>query len=187
MYYVRTHAHTQTSTHTNTHENTRMCTHIPTHLLILQYFSDPNLGGFQETLDFCPIDFVSNYTTTASALVLTIHSSRALCRWWHTYVCGGVWCMVSIVSFISVWTLIVGAYFYQITCRHLVTANDQETSVCCRLTDLVILDLEEYFYTLQYWWMFNIILLLCRWQCVYGDCGSHLKMCKFSNHDQLGI
>ena len=53
----------------------------------------------------------------------------------------------AIVSIISVWTLIVDTYFYLITCRHLVTANDQETSVRCRLTDLLILDLEEYFYT----------------------------------------
>ena len=47
----------------------------------------------------------------------------------------------------SVWTLIVGTHFYLITCRHFITANDQETSVCCRLTNLLILDLEEYLYT----------------------------------------
>ena len=58
--------HTNTHTHTRTHTHTPVL-HIHTHLLILQYFSDPNLGGFQETLDFCPIHLVSNYTTTASA------------------------------------------------------------------------------------------------------------------------
>ena len=66
------------------------------------------------------------------------------------------------VSNVSVWTLIVGAYFYLITCRHLDTANDQETSVCCILTDLLILNLEEYLYTLQHSCMYDVILLLCR-------------------------
>ena len=167
MYYVRTHAHTQTSTHTNTHENTRMCTHIPTHLLILQYFSDPNLGGFQEILDFCPINIVSNYTVTASARYY--NSSRTL--------------EIHISVDINCWY----TYFYLITCRHLVTANDQETSVCCILTDLLIHDLEEYLSTLQHWCMFDVMLLVCRWQCVYGDFGSHFKMCGLWNPDQLGI
>ena len=50
----------------------------------------------------------------------------------------------AIVSSISVWAFIVGTHIYPFTCRHLVTANDQETSVCCILTDLLIHDLEEY-------------------------------------------
>ena len=49
-----------------------------------------------------------------------------------------------------------------ITCRHLVTANDQETSVCCILTNLLIVDLEEYLHTLEYLRMFNIMILVCR-------------------------
>ena len=76
MYDVCTHAHTNKHTHQHTQTNTRTCTHIHTHLLILQYFSDPNLGGVQETLDFCPINIVSNYTVTASACYY--NSSRTL-------------------------------------------------------------------------------------------------------------
>ena len=117
--------HTYTHTHTHAHTHTHTYTHTFTHL---QYFSDPNLGGFQETLDFCPINFVSNYTTTTSASAHYYNSSRALCQCQHR-------CMLSIASIISVWTLIVGTHFYLITCRHLVTANDQETFVCCRLTN----------------------------------------------------
>ena len=98
MYYVRTHANTNKHTHQHTQTNTRMCTHIHTHLLILQYFSDPNLGGFQEIHDFCPINIVSNYTVTASARYY--NSSRTL--------------EIHISVDINCWY----TYFYLITCRH---------------------------------------------------------------------
>ena len=51
-------AHTPIATHRQVHTDAHTFTHT---LLTLQYFSDPNLGGIAETLDFCPINFVSDY------------------------------------------------------------------------------------------------------------------------------
>ena len=71
--YTCTDKQAHTDTNCNTHRQVHTHAHTFTHtLLILQYFSDPNLGGIVETLDFCPINFVSDYTTTASAGTLLL-------------------------------------------------------------------------------------------------------------------
>ena len=47
------------NTHTYSHTK---CTYF---VILLQYFSDPDLGGLQETIDFCPIHSVSCPASTS--------------------------------------------------------------------------------------------------------------------------
>ena len=77
-----------------------MCTHMCT-LLLLQYFSDPNLAGSTETIDYCPIHRVSS-SSPATAIFTSIHllftavPNHVLCLYIHD-----VYCSIVTFTFIN--------------------------------------------------------------------------------------
>ena len=55
-------------THTYTHMHLPTNPPPPTHSkLLLQYYSDPNLGGIEDTIDYCPTQYVSSCPAPTSA------------------------------------------------------------------------------------------------------------------------
>ena len=56
----------------------------PTHSkLLLQYYSDPNLGGIEDTIDYCPTQYVSSCPAPTSAHCLRHADISVPClMWW---------------------------------------------------------------------------------------------------------
>ena len=90
---------TYTCTHKQAHTNTHRQIHAHAHTFTHTYSS------CSTSLTLIWEDFKRHLTSVPSTmwvttqplhlLVLTIHSSRALCRWWHTYVVvSDAWCQL---------------------------------------------------------------------------------------------